>query len=193
MHDSENTQLCCVYVSNAVKPLGPICLLPRDLVPLHLSCPLVPLCQHPGWVSFCSPTQSHSGGLLSSILLTEDLFGQTYTVCGTGWGPGAVCWKDFMFFLHQVSHVLNVAYGVTNLYPDLFVYKTLQILDLPDTDITSYLAECSSFIDEARKQVQYTYSKSFLLFFLNCTVVWKYYPENRSWAAHLIFSFLCLK
>lgn len=70
-----------------------------------------------------------------------------------------------MFFLHQVSHILNVAYGVTNLYPDLFVYKTLQILDLPDTDITSYLAEISSFIDEARNQVQYIYSKSFLLCF----------------------------
>lgn len=53
---------------------------------------------------------------------------------------------------YKVSHVLNVAYGVPNLYPDLFVYKTLQILDLPDTDITSYLADCSSFIDEARKQ-----------------------------------------
>ncbi|XP_051236661.1 dual specificity protein phosphatase 19-like isoform X2 [Dicentrarchus labrax] len=52
----------------------------------------------------------------------------------------------------QVSHVLNVAYGVTNLFPDQLVYKTLQILDLPDTDITSYLGECSSFIDQARKQ-----------------------------------------
>lgn len=72
-------------------------------------------------------------------------------------------------FLCQVSHVLNVAYGVTNLYPDLFVYKTLQILDLPDTDITSYLADCSSFINEARKLVQYTHSK--ILMFFNSTIV----------------------
>lgn len=55
--------------------------------------------------------------------------------------------------IYQVSHVLNVAYGVTNLFPDQLVYKTLQILDLPDTDITSYLGECSSFIDQAREQV----------------------------------------
>lgn len=53
---------------------------------------------------------------------------------------------------HKVSHVLNVAYGVNNLLPDQLVYKTLQILDLPDTDITSYLEECSSFIDQARAQ-----------------------------------------
>ncbi|XP_059179822.1 dual specificity protein phosphatase 19-like [Centropristis striata] len=53
---------------------------------------------------------------------------------------------------HKVSHVLNVAYGVTNLFPDQLIYKTLQILDLPDTDITSYLGECSSFIDQAQEQ-----------------------------------------
>ncbi|XP_078129375.1 dual specificity protein phosphatase 19-like isoform X1 [Sander vitreus] len=52
----------------------------------------------------------------------------------------------------KVSHVLNVAYGVTNLFPDQLIYKTLQILDLPDTDITSYVGECSSFIDQAREQ-----------------------------------------
>lgn len=75
------------------------------------------------------------------------------------------------FSLHQVSHILNVAYGVTNLYPDVFVYKTIQILDLPDTDITSYLAECSSFIDTARKQVHYTHRENDLLCFqLYCSV-----------------------
>ncbi|XP_062257615.1 dual specificity protein phosphatase 19-like [Platichthys flesus] len=52
----------------------------------------------------------------------------------------------------KVSHVLNVAYGVNNLFPDQLVYKTLQVLDLPETDITSYLEECSSFINQAREQ-----------------------------------------
>ncbi|XP_029030697.1 dual specificity protein phosphatase 19-like isoform X2 [Betta splendens] len=52
----------------------------------------------------------------------------------------------------MVSHVLNVAFGVTNLFSDQLVYKTLQILDLPDTDITSYVEECSTFIDRAREQ-----------------------------------------
>ncbi|KAF7656772.1 hypothetical protein LDENG_00036140 [Lucifuga dentata] len=53
---------------------------------------------------------------------------------------------------YKVSHVLNVAYGVSNLFPDQLVYKTLNVLDVPDTDITSYLGECSSFIDQAREQ-----------------------------------------
>uniref|UniRef100_G3PCS2 Dual specificity phosphatase 19 n=1 Tax=Gasterosteus aculeatus aculeatus TaxID=481459 RepID=G3PCS2_GASAC len=53
---------------------------------------------------------------------------------------------------HKVSHVLNVAYGVANLFPDQYVYKALPILDLPDTDITAYLGECSSFVDRAREK-----------------------------------------
>ncbi|KAJ0067001.1 hypothetical protein NL108_006259, partial [Boleophthalmus pectinirostris] len=53
---------------------------------------------------------------------------------------------------HQVTHVLNVAYGVSNPFPEQLVYKTVQILDLPDTNITAYLEECSSFINQAREQ-----------------------------------------
>ncbi|KAI1899499.1 hypothetical protein AGOR_G00062430 [Albula goreensis] len=52
----------------------------------------------------------------------------------------------------KVSHILNVAYGVENSFPDLFVYKTLNILDLPDTIITSYFKECSQFIDQAKAE-----------------------------------------
>ncbi|KAK6325084.1 hypothetical protein J4Q44_G00044260 [Coregonus suidteri] len=52
----------------------------------------------------------------------------------------------------KVSHVLNVAYGVKNSFPDLFSYKTVTILDIPETDITSYLQECSQFIDQAKTE-----------------------------------------
>ncbi|XP_052004421.1 dual specificity protein phosphatase 19-like [Xyrauchen texanus] len=51
---------------------------------------------------------------------------------------------------YKVTHVLNVAYGVENAFPDLFIYKTLSILDLPDTDIISYIQECAQFIDQAK-------------------------------------------
>lgn len=140
---------------DAVKPIGPICLLSRDLIPLHLSRLLVSLCQHPGWVSFCP--LAHSRLVINSAdrrSLWPKQIQSPVQVEGQGLFVERMC-----FFLHQVSHILNVAYGVTNLYPDLFVYKTIQILDLPDTDITSYLAESSSFIEAARKQVHYTHSK----------------------------------
>ncbi|KAL4635489.1 dual specificity protein phosphatase 19-like [Arapaima gigas] len=52
----------------------------------------------------------------------------------------------------KVSHILNVAYGVENAFPDLFIYKTLSILDLPDTVITSYFQESSAFIDQAQRE-----------------------------------------
>ncbi|XP_030641601.1 dual specificity protein phosphatase 19 [Chanos chanos] len=53
---------------------------------------------------------------------------------------------------YKVTHILNVAYGVENAFPELFIYKTLSILDLPDTDILSYLQECSEFIDQAKAE-----------------------------------------
>lgn len=53
---------------------------------------------------------------------------------------------------HQVTHVLNVAYGVPNPFPDQMIYKTLPILDVPEIDITTFLEECNSFIDQARDQ-----------------------------------------
>uniref|UniRef100_A0A9J7YLC7 protein-serine/threonine phosphatase n=1 Tax=Cyprinus carpio carpio TaxID=630221 RepID=A0A9J7YLC7_CYPCA len=52
----------------------------------------------------------------------------------------------------KVTHVLNVAYGVENVFPDLFTYKTVTVLDLPETDITSYFPECFQFINEASQQ-----------------------------------------
>ncbi|KAM6268492.1 dual specificity protein phosphatase 19 isoform 2-T2 [Porphyrio hochstetteri] len=57
---------------------------------------------------------------------------------------------------HKVTHVLNVAYGVQNAFLDDFIYKTISILDLPETDITSYFPECFEFIEKAKIQVQHT-------------------------------------
>ncbi|XP_072541091.1 dual specificity protein phosphatase 19 [Salminus brasiliensis] len=53
---------------------------------------------------------------------------------------------------YKVTHILNVAYGVENAFPELFIYKTLSILDLPDADIISHLQECSQFIDQAKAE-----------------------------------------
>ncbi|KAM9305899.1 dual specificity protein phosphatase 19 [Gastrophryne carolinensis] len=53
---------------------------------------------------------------------------------------------------YKVTHILNVAYGVDNVFPNDFTYKKLSILDLPETDITFYFPDCFQFIDQARLQ-----------------------------------------
>ncbi|MCI4377149.1 hypothetical protein PGIGA_G00200230 [Pangasianodon gigas] len=52
----------------------------------------------------------------------------------------------------KVTHVLNVACGVENAFPEHFIYQTVPMMDLPETELTSYLPQCFEFIDEARKQ-----------------------------------------
>ncbi|XP_018415000.1 PREDICTED: dual specificity protein phosphatase 19 [Nanorana parkeri] len=53
---------------------------------------------------------------------------------------------------YKVTHILNVAYGVENVFPNEFTYRKLSILDLPETDITSYFPECFDFIDQTKKE-----------------------------------------
>ncbi|XP_027317226.2 dual specificity protein phosphatase 19 [Anas platyrhynchos] len=53
---------------------------------------------------------------------------------------------------HKVTHILNVAYGVQNAFVNDFMYKTIPILDIPETDITSYFPECFEFIEKAKNQ-----------------------------------------
>ncbi|XP_034284910.1 dual specificity protein phosphatase 19 [Pantherophis guttatus] len=51
---------------------------------------------------------------------------------------------------YKVTHILNVAYGVENAFPNDLIYKTIPILDLPETDITSYFPECFEFIEQIK-------------------------------------------
>lgn len=55
--------------------------------------------------------------------------------------------------LPQVSHVLNVAFGVENVFPDLFIYKTVSIQDHPDADVLLHIQDCCDFIQQARSEV----------------------------------------
>ncbi|MBN3300216.1 dual specificity protein phosphatase 19 [Amia ocellicauda] len=52
----------------------------------------------------------------------------------------------------KVTHILNVAYGVENAFPDQFIYKSFSILDLPQTIISEYFQECSEFIEQAKTE-----------------------------------------
>ncbi len=51
---------------------------------------------------------------------------------------------------YEITHILNLAYGVKNVFEDDYNYKTLEILDVPETDIRKYFDECFEFIDDAR-------------------------------------------
>lgn len=59
----------------------------------------------------------------------------------------------FFFFLFKVTHILNVAYGVENAFLSDFIYKSISILDLPETNILSYFPECFEFIEQAKMKV----------------------------------------
>ncbi|KAM9500200.1 dual specificity protein phosphatase 19b [Clarias gariepinus] len=52
----------------------------------------------------------------------------------------------------KVTHVLNVACGVENAFPEHFIYKTVSMMDLPETQLSTYLPQCFEFIEEARKK-----------------------------------------
>ena len=49
---------------------------------------------------------------------------------------------------YQVTHILNLAYGVENVFEDDFNYLKLDILDEPTTDIIQYFDKCYDFIEE---------------------------------------------
>jgi hypothetical protein len=51
---------------------------------------------------------------------------------------------------YEITHILNLAYGVSNAFEEDYNYKTLEVLDVPETNITKYFDECFEFINDAR-------------------------------------------
>ncbi|XP_065827579.1 dual specificity protein phosphatase 19-like [Oscarella lobularis] len=49
-----------------------------------------------------------------------------------------------------ITRVLNVASGVENKFPEDLVYFSVEILDVPETNLWPYLIQCLDFIDSAR-------------------------------------------
>ncbi|XP_068677151.1 dual specificity protein phosphatase 19-like [Montipora foliosa] len=52
---------------------------------------------------------------------------------------------------HNVTHILNVGSGIENAYPQEFTYKTVEILDLPETKICQHFPTLFDFINLGRK------------------------------------------
>ena len=51
----------------------------------------------------------------------------------------------FLLFLTEHLHFS----GISNFFPDLFLYKSVEILDVPESKITAHFQPCFDFIDEA--------------------------------------------
>lgn len=45
-----------------------------------------------------------------------------------------------------ITHILNVAYGVENCFPEKFIYRTLPLLDVPETNILSIFQTTNEFL-----------------------------------------------
>ncbi|XP_023234389.1 dual specificity protein phosphatase 19-like [Centruroides sculpturatus] len=52
---------------------------------------------------------------------------------------------------NRITHVLNVASWVDNLYADEIIYKKLNIRDIPSANIRQHFESCFDFIDEGRE------------------------------------------
>ncbi|XP_008807219.2 dual specificity protein phosphatase 1B-like isoform X2 [Phoenix dactylifera] len=51
----------------------------------------------------------------------------------------------------NITHILIVAKSLDPAFPNDFVYKKIEVLDTPDTNLQEYFDECFSFIDEAKR------------------------------------------
>ncbi|XP_068658878.1 dual specificity protein phosphatase 1-like [Aristolochia californica] len=63
---------------------------------------------------------------------------------------GVACNKELLKSLN-VTHVLVVAQSLEPAHPSDFIYKKVEVLDSPDTNIEQYFSECFDYIDEAKR------------------------------------------
>ncbi|CAL1276220.1 unnamed protein product [Larinioides sclopetarius] len=52
----------------------------------------------------------------------------------------------------NVTHILNIGYAIPNHFESKFVYKNVEILDDPTTDIKIFFEGCFDFIDDGRQE-----------------------------------------
>ncbi|XP_020114030.1 dual specificity protein phosphatase 1-like [Ananas comosus] len=51
----------------------------------------------------------------------------------------------------NITHILIVAKSLNPPFPNDFIYKKIDVLDSPDTNLEEYFDECFNFIDEAKR------------------------------------------
>ncbi|RWS14596.1 dual specificity protein phosphatase 19-like protein [Dinothrombium tinctorium] len=53
---------------------------------------------------------------------------------------------------NSITHILNVAVGVSNEFEDKFIYRNVPILDVPEFELKQCLKLCFDFIDDCRNK-----------------------------------------
>ncbi|KAK0057996.1 dual specificity protein phosphatase 19 [Biomphalaria pfeifferi] len=94
---------------------------------------------------------------------------------------------------HRVTHILNVASGVENLFPDLFIYKTLDLRDLPEYPILQDFQNAITFIDEALKANGCVLVHCNAGISRSAAIVMAYLIKTEGMTVNEAFSFLRLK
>ncbi|KAJ8619635.1 hypothetical protein MRB53_028164 [Persea americana] len=51
----------------------------------------------------------------------------------------------------NITHILIVAKSLDPAFPNDFIYKKIEVLDSPDTNLEQHFDECFNFIDEAKR------------------------------------------
>ena len=85
-------------------------------------------------------------------------------IFNTAFGDCYLFFKNFAYFSSQdvvnnldllrandITHIVNAGVNITNVFPKQIVYLNVEILDLPDTDITVKFAPVHAFICDALK------------------------------------------
>ncbi|KAG9457988.1 hypothetical protein H6P81_002496 [Aristolochia fimbriata] len=63
---------------------------------------------------------------------------------------GVACNKELLKSLN-VTHILVVAQSLEPAHPNDFIYKKIEVLDSPQTNLEQYFSECFDFINEAKR------------------------------------------
>ncbi|OWM74209.1 dual specificity protein phosphatase 1B-like isoform X2 [Punica granatum] len=78
----------------------------------------------------------------------------------------------------NITHVLSVA-NLRPTYPDEFIYKVIDVLDMPDASIKNHFDECFEFIDEAKRRGGSVLVHCFMGVSRSVTVVVAYLMKKR--------------
>jgi protein-tyrosine phosphatase len=102
---------------------------------------------------------------------------------------GAALNKNFLLE-NQISHILTVADNLNSSFPELFTYKSIEILDTIEFNILNVFDEAFSFIDTALAAGQKVLVHCFAGKSRSATIIIAYLMKNHSMSLDSALKFL---